>query len=47
MTDTCNAVGKDRGKNRICERPLRHDGKHKDGDYEWDNEQIDSTRRTT
>lgn len=31
----CSAVTKAGSRVRICERHLRHEGKHKDGDYEW------------
>lgn len=44
MSDSCNAVGKERGKLRICERPLKHDGQHLDGAYEWGDESIDGEK---
>lgn len=33
--DTCNAMTREAGRPHICERPLRHAGDHRDGDYTW------------
>lgn len=33
--DLCNLTTKDRGKLRICELELHHDGEHRDGAFAW------------
>ena len=33
---TCSSANRDKGKLYVCILPLNHDGKHRDGDHEWD-----------
>lgn len=45
MSDSCNALDKVKGKLKICGEALGHKGKHRDGEHEWEDEVVHSSKR--